>query len=180
MTAWAAAQVTAWIRAIGPKVSGLGPFELLELSPTDDYEQIREAYHQIAATRHPDLFRGQLGEAEAEALMRLFSRVSAAYAQLRDPQQRARYLRKGSKSSPTPPTAPPAATPTPPAGTPAPAGLRKIAPRALSHVRRAEAMLKVGDYASAVLHLRMAVAADPTAAELRQLLSDSEAKLRKK
>ena len=38
----------------------------------------------------------------------------------------------------------------------------------------------VMDYASAVLHLRMAVVADPTAKELRELLADTEAKLKKK
>ena len=39
--------------------------------------------------------------------------------------------------------------------------------------------MAVGDVSSAVLHLRMAVAADPTAKEIRALLAETEAKLRK-
>jgi hypothetical protein len=179
---WAVSQVTAWIRALGPKVSGLGPFELLEIPPTDDMDAIRDAYHAVAATRHPDLFRGRLGEAEAEGLMKVFARVTAAYAKLRDPAERAKYKRRPSgRLVSDPPTPPPASQP--PAagasGTQTPPGLRKINPRALSHVRRAQSMLDVGDVASAVLHLRMAVAADPTAKELRELLTDTEAKLKK-
>jgi curved DNA-binding protein CbpA len=171
---WAVAQLTAWLRHVGPKVDTLGPFELLEISATDDVEMIRDAYHRVAATRHPDLFRGKLGAQESEQLMRLFARVSGAYAQLRDPEERKKH---GAR-----PKAAPKATP--PAGTPASAvaggsGVRKVAPRALSHLRKAEAMLNTGDVASAVLHLRMAIAADPQAKELRQLLADTEAKLKK-
>jgi hypothetical protein len=178
---WPVAQVTAWIRMLGPKVSGLGPFELLEISPTDDLETIRVAYHAIASTRHPDLFRGKLGDAEAEGLMKMFSRVSGAYAKLRDPAERAKYAKKPSaksKTDPPTPTPAPIASPSTP-GTAAAGGMRKMAPRALSHVRRAEAMLAVGDIASAVLHLRMAVAADPSAKELREFLTQTEAKLKK-
>jgi curved DNA-binding protein CbpA len=153
---------------MGPKIDALGPFELLDLSPTDDIERIRDAYHRIASQRHPDLFRGKLGAAESEQLMRMFARVTGAYAQLRDPETRKKF---GARPRATPPGgSAPAATPT---------GLRKISPRALSHVRRAEALLKTGDVASAILHLRMAVAAEPNVKELRQMLSETEAQLKK-
>jgi hypothetical protein len=174
---WALSQVTAWIRMLGPKISGLGPFELLEISPTDDMNLIRDAYHRIAGTRHPDLFRGKLPDVEAEDLMRVFARVTEAYARLRDPAERAKLVPQ-KKKSPTPP--PGAMKPVPGANAATPTGLRKIAPKALSHARRAQAMLDQGDVASAVLHLRMAVAADPTAKELRELLAETESKLRKK
>lgn len=152
----------------------MGPFELLDLSPTDDYERIREAYHRIAATRHPDLFRGRLGTTEAETLMRLFARVTGAYAQLRDPEARKKY-----GARPARPTTPPVGSKPLAKAADTPSGLRKVSPRALSHVRRAEALLDTGDIASAVLHLRMAVAAEPNVKELRQMLSDTEAKLKK-
>lgn len=170
---WEVPQLIAWLRQMGPKVDTMGPFELLDTSPTDDMERIRDAYHRVAATRHPDLFRGRLGQAEAETLMRLFARVTGAYAELRDPEVRKKF---GAR---------PARMPTPPAGMPAlkpgdtPTGLRKISPRALSHVRRAEALLKTGDFGSAILHLRMAVAAEPNVKELRKMLSDTEAQLKK-
>jgi curved DNA-binding protein CbpA len=172
---WAVSQLTAWLRHVGPKVDTLGPFELLEISATDDMELIRAAYHRVAATRHPDLFRGKLGAQEAEQLMRLFARVSGAYAQLRDPEERKKH---GARPKATPKATPPAGTPAGAMGTPT-SGVRKVAPRALSHLRKAEAMLNTGDVASAVLHLRMAIAADPQAKELRQLLADTEAKLKK-
>jgi hypothetical protein len=164
--AWAVPQLIAWLRKVGPKVDGLGPFELLELSPTDDVDRIRDAYHRVASTRHPDLFRGKLGAAEAEMLMRLFARVTGAYAQLRDPAERKKH-----GARPTPAKAGATATP--------PGGVRKLSPRALSHVRRAEALLATGDAASAILHLRMAVAAEPGVRELRQMLAETEARLKK-
>jgi len=173
---WEIAQLTAWLRHLGPKVDLLGPFELLEISASDDMEVIRAAYHRVAATRHPDLFRGKLGPAEAETLMRLFARVTAAYAQLRDPDERRRH---GARSKAVPAATPPSGTPAAALASTPSSGVRKIAPRALSHLRKAEAMLNTGNVASACLHLRMAIAADPQAKELRQLLVETEAKLKK-
>lgn len=174
---WAVSQLTAWLSQIGPRVEALGPFELLELSPTDDVEQIRAAYHRIAATRHPDLFRGKLSADETEMLMRLFGRVSAAYATLRSAEERKKYGARPVKA--TPPVGTPAGSIAADGSSPPGGGLRKIAPRAMSHVRKAQAMLNTGDVASACLHLRMAVAADPQAKELRELLAETEAKLKR-
>lgn len=178
MTAWEVPALIAWLRRTGPKVDSFGPFELLEMPAVDDTEQVRAAYHQVAATRHPDLFRGRLGSVEAEMLMRVFSKISGAYALMRDPEERRKHGAKKVAASgiATPPGGVPAtgAGPTTPAG-----GVRKIAPRALSHVRRADVLLDAGDLGSAILHLRMAVAADPTSKELRQLLADTELKLKK-
>jgi hypothetical protein len=167
----------AWLRSIGPKVDLLGPWELLEITPIDDLDAVREAYHRIAATRHPDLFRGKLGDVEYEQLMRLFARVTGAYALLRESDERRKHGAKPRRNTPAP-GVPAAAVTGTQAATPS-GGVRKIAPRAMSHLRRAEAMLSMGDPASAVLHLRMAVAADPLAKELRQLLAETEAKLKK-
>jgi hypothetical protein len=172
--AWEVPQLIAWLRQMGPKIESLGPFELLDLSPTDDMERIRDAYHRIAASRHPDLFRGKLGAAESEQLMRMFARVTGAYAQLRDPEARKKFGARPARAAATPPAGTPAQKP---ADTPT--GLRRISPRALSHVRRAEALLETGDVASAILHLRMAVAAEPNVRELRQMLSDTEKQLKK-
>ncbi len=172
MTAWEVPALLAWLRRMGPKIDSLGPFELLELPAVDDTEKVRAAYHLVAASRHPDLFRGRLGAAEAETLMRVFARITGAYALLRDPEERRKYGAK--KAAPCPTVPPESAGAATPAG-----GNRKVAPRALSHVRRADAMLDAGDIGSAILHLRMAVAVDPTSKDLRQLLADTEAKMRK-
>jgi len=170
MGAWEAPALIAWLRRIGPRADSFGPYELLEISPTDDVAAIRKAYQDVAASRHPDLFRGRLGNVESEQLMRVFAKVSNAYALLRDPEERRKH---GAKPLP-------AKAMTPPTGTPATAPLpRKIAPRAMHHVRRADTALDAGDTAAAILHLRMAVATDPASKELRQLLADTEAKLKK-
>jgi curved DNA-binding protein CbpA len=172
MAAWETPALIAWLRKIGPKVDSFPPFELLEISATDDVDAIRAAYQAIASTRHPDLFRGRLGNAESEQLLRVFAKISNAYATLRDPEERKKH---GAKPKPKTATTPASGTPTAPTA-PLP---RKIAPRAMSHVRRADAALDAGDTAGAILHLRMAVAADPASRELRQLLADTEAKLKK-
>ena len=72
------------------------------------------------------------------------------------------------------PTDPPAQAARP-AGA-APAGPR-LGARALGFYRRAQAALRVGDVAGAILNLRMAVAAEPTSAYLRQALADAQAHL---
>ncbi len=170
MPPWETPALIGWLRRIGPKADALSPFELLEISPTDDVEMIRTAYHAVAASRHPDLFRGRIGGPEAEQLMRVFGKVSNAYALLKEPEERRKHGAKPSKAV------------TPPAGLAAheaPVAARKIAPRAMHHVRRADTALDAGDTAAAILHLRMAVATDPGSKELRQLLADTEAKLQK-
>jgi curved DNA-binding protein CbpA len=186
---WAIQRLVAWLRAMGPKVETMGPYELLELSPTDDLDKIQDAYHAIAGTRHPDLFRGKLDDVQTESLMRVFGRVSNAYALLRDPEERRKFGGRrvtAERAAATPPGGTPAkaipAGSTPPTGSPAtgtPTGLRRINPKALSYARRAEGALATGDIASAILHLRMAIASDPGAKELRDLLADTEAKLKK-
>jgi len=73
------------------------------------------------------------------------------------------------------PAPPPVAAPAP-ASAPAPAAPRDIEPshsmnpRALSHYRRAEGFLKTGDRTSAMLQLKMAIAADPKSSFLRAAL----------
>ena len=185
MSAWEVPALLAWLRRTAPRFDVMGPFELLELSPTDDEARIQDAYHAIATTRHPDRFRGKLAPADAELLMTVFGRISGAYALLRDPAQRQKLVprRSGALAAqrPTPPagttTSPAGASATPSTGTPV--APRPIGPKAKSYVRRAEAALDAGDAASALLNLRMAVAAEPGSRELRQLLADTEANLKK-
>ena len=96
MSSWEVPTLLAWLRSTGPRVETMGPFELLEISPIDDGDRIQDAYYAIAASRHPDLFRGRLSTDDAELLMRVFSRITAAYATLRDPTERRRLTTRRS------------------------------------------------------------------------------------
>lgn len=90
----------------------------------------------------------------------------------------------GGGRPPAPPTPPaPPASPTPPApsapaaapGTPAPAAVdpaRAMNGRALALYRRAEGALRTGDRASAILNIKMAIAADPSSQLLRGALAE--------
>lgn len=69
-------------------------FAVLGLPPGATPEEVREAYHALSRTFHPDrYFRKNLG-AFAEKLDRIFKRISEANAVLTDPEKREVYLRK--------------------------------------------------------------------------------------
>lgn len=184
--AWTAAQLLAWLDEVEPRAAGRSHFEWLELAPTTAPEAIQRAYHAIARTRHPDLFRAALRPADLDRLVRMYARITGAYAELRTADGAAAYLRRHAPAvtSPASPASPaPPATPTPPApsapaaapGTPAPAAVdpaRAMNGRALALYRRAEGALRTGDRASAILNIKMAIAADPSSQLLRGALAE--------
>ena len=200
--AWTPAQVRAWLDEVEPRVDRRSHFEWLELAPTTAPEAIQAAYHAIARTRHPDLFRAALSTADLDRLVRIYARVSGAYADLRTVEGAAAYLRR--LATTTTATTAPAATAAPPPTTPAPrrpapttpppaaAPARRSAPttpppaggtpeldpararnaRALVLDRRAEGALRTGDRATAILNIKMAIAADPGSQLLRGALAE--------
>jgi hypothetical protein len=120
-TPWEPQKLVAWLDRIETAIDRLNLFELLELPLTGSGEHVQASYHQIARTRHPDLFRGRITARDAERLMRVYGRISAAYASLRDPDERTRYIyelrqqRTGGRSSSQPaPTAVPDRDPSTP------------------------------------------------------------------
>jgi hypothetical protein len=112
-TPWEPARLVQWIDRIEPVIDRLTLFELLELPPTGSGEHVQIAYHQIARTRHPDLFRGRLTPRDAERLMRVYGRIAAAYASLRDPNERTRYIYELRQQRGRTSSIPPAATAVP-------------------------------------------------------------------
>jgi hypothetical protein len=54
-----------------------------------------------------------------------------------------------------------------------------MSPRALTYYRKAELALRRGDLKSAMLQIKMAIAADPTSQFLRAALAEVDAELRK-
>lgn len=189
--AWTPAQVMAWLDEVEANVDRRSHFEWLELAPTTAPQAIQGAYHAIARTRHPDLFRAALPAADLDRLVRIYARVSGAYADLRTAEGAAAYLRKVTAAAapaptaarrPAPTTPPPAAAP-PPAAPPPPTATPPAAPhavdparamnaRALVLYRRAEGALRTGDRATAILNIKMAIAADPGSQLLRGALAE--------
>jgi hypothetical protein len=183
---WTPAQVLAWLDEVEPRADARSHFEWLELAPTTAVPAIQAAYHQIARSRHPDLFRQSLAAADFDRLTRMYARVSGAYADLRTTDGAVGYLRRTTRAPPvtTRPTAAPArpAAPTPsparaaapPAPGPAIDPTRAMNARALVLYRRAEGALRTGDRATALLNIKMAIAADPSSPLLRGALAELE------
>lgn len=227
--AWTVDELKRWLDEIEPRIDALDHFAWLELTTPAPYDDVQPAFHRVARTRHPDLFRTRIDAAEMDRLVRVYARITSAYAELRDPQRYdaiVRPLRQrlapprtrtpvGSRAPDvartrtptsvprtlTPASIPRTQTPTsiPRTQTPAsvprtqtqpsiprtqtplptrsptepPAELepsRAMNARALAYYRRAEGALRVGDRTTALLHLRMALASDPTSPLLRAAL----------
>ncbi len=202
---WTVARVLAWIEQHEANQGQMSLFDLLEIPPTASMTHVRQAFHAVAITRHPDVWRNRLSPSQLDHLVRTYSRVAAAYATLRDPDERTRYLRTTRDSQPglgrpprdsspaiardsapaiavptgtsrdSVPTIASAARPRPDSRPPAAA----LGARAQSYFRRAEAAARLGDIATAVLNLRLAIAAEPTSAFLRNALAAAQAELGK-
>lgn len=188
--AWTVAQILSWLDDVEPRAEVMTYFEWLEMAPSASSLAIQNAYHAVARTRHPDLARKQLGPRDYDRLVRMYSRITGAYAALRPPEAAARYLRERRDSQKlqmvavqhgTPGTHPPIARiPVPPPPTapvaPPPTGpidpAREMNPRAFACYRRAEGALRTGDHATALLQIRMAIAADPRSPLLRAALAE--------
>ncbi|MBE7450966.1 MAG: DnaJ domain-containing protein [Kofleriaceae bacterium] len=197
---WSVPQLMAWLHEVEPIADRRSKFDWLEIPPTASASAIQEAYHQVARSRHPDLFRARLTPEVMDRLVRMYARVTAAYADLKEPERCAAYLRElrspSGKTAPPPappgrgrpstipvsPTSPPplgARTSTiPPVSAPQPIPessahldpAKAMNPRALELYRQVEEARRRGDKGTAVLHLKMAIAADPRSTFLRAAL----------
>ncbi len=160
---WSRAELEAWLRMVEPIANERTPFEWLEIPPTASGTAIQEAYHAIARTRHPDLFRQQLDVPGLDRLVRMYARVTAAYAELRVPEKCAAYLRTQRIPKLSAPVT---------SDAPAPEPSQAMNPKALTSYRRAEGALRTGDHTAAMLHLKMAIASDPRSTFLRAALTE--------
>jgi hypothetical protein len=90
---WSVKELVAWLHEVEPIADQRGKFDWLEIPPTASSTAIQEAYHKVARTRHPDLFRS-LDPKLMDRLVRMYGRVTAAYADLKEPEKCAAYLRE--------------------------------------------------------------------------------------
>ena len=179
--AWSKAELMTWIAHCEARRSET-LMDVLGVTESSSADALREAFHGFAKNAHPDLHKLGLTAEDYERLVRAYCRVSLAYATLRDPESKEKYMRELEAAAPkkkitTPPprTKPPTAQP---ASTAAPVRTA-VSSKAQIYVRKAEAALRQGDLATAQFNLRLAIASDPTSAALRASLADVEASLRK-
>jgi len=109
---WSVNQLMAWLDEVEPIADRRGKFDWLEIPPIASSMAIQEAYHQVARSRHPDLFRARVDHRTMDRLVRMYARVTAAYAELKDPEKCAAYMRE--LRGPRPVTAPPTSRDEPP------------------------------------------------------------------
>ena len=99
-TPWTVSRLLAWIDQLDAGHGQMSLFDLLEIPPTASMTHVRHGFHAIAITRHPDVWRNRLSPSQLDHLVRVYGRVAAAYATLRDPDDRNRYLRTSRDTQP--------------------------------------------------------------------------------
>lgn len=172
MSAWSPRQLIAFLARVEPLLDSMSHYELLDIAEGTDSKGVREAFHRMASQLHPDLYRLHITAEDHERLIRVYARVAEAYLVLRDPETREQYMAANTdralgadgKSDETDEHSSPGAR----------AALDSaLPPRARRAYRRALALLQTGNYASAVLELRMAMASAPHSMLLREALDDA-------
>lgn len=76
------ANVLLWAQRVLAR-KGSAPHVLLEVDETASPQDIQNAFHKIARTSHPDLFRHGLDAAELETVTSAYAVVAGAYQQMR-------------------------------------------------------------------------------------------------
>jgi len=152
----------AYLDRVEPALDRLTHFELLDLQPDATADAIQRAYHAVAARMHPDRHRAELSAAQHERLNIVYGRITEAYRVLRDPNERDAYIEQLLRDR-----------------TAAQVGgddgdaVQLLSPQAQRLYRRAQAALRTGDKASAVLNLKMALRGHPTSALLKHALTEA-------
>jgi hypothetical protein len=152
---------------------GAAPHLLLEIEKNATVDDAQTAFHRLARIAHPDLHRNELTPEELEIVTTAYALVAGAYQAFRT-QTTATAPKQPLQTE----TAPKKRAPTNPPVDSAPAGgAETMAPRALVYYRKAELALKRGDLKSALLQIKLAIAADPQCAFLRTALAEIEHEL---
>jgi curved DNA-binding protein CbpA len=188
----AVTDVLLWAQRVANRIKPK-PFELLEIKPDCTLEQVQEAYYKIARLAHPDLHRTTLNPEELERVTLAYTRITAAYQTMRTQKLKSARLRKISPNesgkfadfNAEPPTPPPVVPPPPVAVDPFPPravtpATTQMSSKALVYYRKAEMSLRRGDLKTAILHLKMSIAADPQSQFLRAALAEVEFEIGKK
>lgn len=165
--------VLLWAQRVASR-KGAEPHVLLEIAAGAELGVAQDAFHKIARLAHPDLHRTTLTPDELELVTSSYGKVAAAYQELRAQAMRTGRVKRITNAPGA--TAPAgggegAAVGDPPKPT--------MSSKALVQYRKAELALRRGELKTALLHLKMAIAADPQSALLRTALAEVEAEVSK-
>ena len=134
-------------------------------------EDAQNAFHKIARMAHPDLHRTTLSPEDLETVTTAYARAAAAYQEFRTQTTRTTRMRTIDM---------PSRNATPQAGVPVTnPSASQMSSKALVYYRKAELSLRRGDLRGAMLHIKMAIAADPQSSFLRSALAEVEAEVSK-
>ncbi len=164
---WTVRELLTYLDRVEPALDRLSHFELLDIDADADGDAIQNGFHRLAARLHPDRYRAWLSGADLERLTTVYARLAEAYQVLRDDERRTSYLREAARAHPEQTEG----------ALDTESALSLLGPKARRLYRRAQAALRTGDIASAILNLRMALAREPGSALLREALAEAEARL---
>jgi tetratricopeptide (TPR) repeat protein len=174
------ADVLLWAqRVIARKTAAA--HEILELKPSASVEDAQAAFHKLAKIAHPDLHRNGMTPEELEQVTSAYAIAAGAYQTFRGQAMSTQRMKPLRPEDLAVGLAQPVAGPTstPPTGIPNAPVDKQMNSRALIYYRKAEIALRRGDFKSALLQLKMAIASDPGSAFLRTALAEVELELRK-
>jgi len=155
----------AYLDRVEPRLQELSHFEMLDIAPGASADDIQRAYHVVAARMHPDHHRAHLTAEQYERLNIVYGRITEAYRCLRNPRERQAYEEQLATQNEAPAAAARGGD----------AAVDLLSPKAQRLYRRAQAALRTGDHASALLNLRMALRAAPDSALLKSKLAEIRA-----
>ncbi len=175
-------EVLLWAKRICA-TRGAPAHQMLEIPADATAEVAQQAFHNIARKAHPDLHRTTATPDELELVTAAFSAIAAAYQQFRSRMTTTRIAPLRPEDTLPRGAARPAAEPTAETGEPLTAAAsagQQMSSRALVHYRKAEQSLRRGDLPQATLHLKMAIASDPSSTFLRTALREVQSEVVKK
>jgi curved DNA-binding protein CbpA len=155
-------------------------YDLLRVRDGATDDELKRAFHDFAATFHPDANAGRSAR-ERDALMEIFKRGTEAYMVLGDPALRAQY--DGQLANRASRRPPPRITSIPPGRErERDEGSHKLedavrTPSARPFAKRAEELVEAGDFRQAKLQMVLARHMDPDNAELEAYMREIEARL---
>jgi len=154
------------------------PNEILEIKPDATVEEAQVAFHKLARVAHPDLHRNALSPDELELLNAAYAIVAGAYQSYRQQSMSTQRMKPLKPEEVAKPAAPPVPV-TPSGASPTANAAQSMNSKAIVYYRKAELGLKRGDLKSALLQIKLAIAADPSSGFLRSALAEVELELKK-
>jgi len=157
-----ARDLLAYLDQVEPVLAKLTFYELLDVQPDVTQADLQRAYHKMAGRMHPDRHKSELNAEQYERLNIVYGRITEAYRVLRSHGEREKYGREIARQG------------TDKIGGGDKTASKLLSPKAQRLYRRAQAALRTGDRASALLNLKMALRDSPNSAMLKQALADAK------